>query len=156
MERLCTWREFRLERQPDLCSVASDFGSASAAGYRLRCQWHKLHSNCMLTASFEEAGWPCTLSSVSLLSVMNTGAVLHIYSFWTCGCQSVCILGCAYTCAYLAPCCNNPPSPRVSPKYTEVSPKPGCQSIEAETPPALLLTACYYCSAAACHCWTQD
>ena len=30
-------------------------------------------------------------------------------------------------------------TPRVSPKYTEVSPKPGCQSIEAETPPALLL-----------------
>ena len=51
-------------------------------------------------------------------------------------------------CAYLAvlilvhtwrPAATTPPPPRVSPKYTEVSPKPGCQSIEAETPPALLL-----------------
>ena len=45
---------------------------------------------------------------------------------------------CLYLCI-LGALLQQPPSPRVSPKYTEVSPKPGCQSIEAETPPALLL-----------------
>ena len=73
------------------------------------------------------------LSSVRLVSVMNTGAVCYTFTVTGRGCQSLCILG-----LLVQP--PLPPSPTL-PSHPRVSPKAGCQSI-AETPPALPLCCC--------------